>query len=279
MTRTLCLALMLAIGLAAFAQTAAPAPATIAPSTGPAPTDTPTVGQAEKKILDDLQAAGDKFPTLTAKVLYTTSNPAEESVEIRTGDLSYQKDTDKEPMKLLISFDKVTRADVGPGGELLNKKTFPERVLYALDGQWFTVMKFRINQMTRYQVAAAGEKVEPLRVGQGPFPLPFGQKAAEVIKFFEVKTRAPAADDPKNTVYLELTPRAANAKSVGFTKLQMWIDRDTNLPVKLVSTEKDGTVKSGEFSEIKTGEKFDQKIFSPEKPAGWDLTVEPLKKQ
>ena len=52
------------------------------------------------------------------------------------------------------------------------------KVDYAFDGQWFTVAKHRIRQMTRYQVAVKGEHVEPMRLGKGPFPLPFGARRA-----------------------------------------------------------------------------------------------------
>jgi len=100
-----------------------------------------------------------------------------------------------------------------------------------------------------------------------------------MLEFFDIKTRPAQKDDPANCDYIELTPKAANAKAVNFTKLQMWIDRDTHLPVKIVSDEKDKTTKTGIFKDIKPNVKIDPSVFSPEKPAGWELTVEPLEKK
>ena len=45
------------------------------------------------------------------------------------------------------------------------------------------------------QVAEAGQKVNPFEIGRGPFPLPFGQKTADVLKNFDVSTRPPQAGD------------------------------------------------------------------------------------
>ena len=60
---------------------------------------------------------------------------------------------------------------------------------WAFDGQFLTEVKHRIKQQTRYQLAAEGQKIEPMRLGKGPFPLPFGQKVEEVVKYFDVTSR------------------------------------------------------------------------------------------
>jgi len=152
MTRLISIGVVLAICSLAWSQTA--------PATAPVGAGTPTSAPADPavdKILKDLEQAGDKYPTLSGNVEYIVVNSDTEETQTRTGTIVYQKGDDKTPMKLRIQFD--TRKDG-------DRPATKEQVVYALDGLWITVMKFRNKEMTRYQVAAPGQKVDPLLVGQ-----------------------------------------------------------------------------------------------------------------
>ncbi|MFM8731310.1 MAG: hypothetical protein ACKOGJ_02140, partial [Phycisphaerales bacterium] len=54
----------------------------------------------------------------------------------------------------------------------------PVRYLYA-DG-WLTEADFRERTLIRRQLARPGEPYDPLKPGEGPVPLPIGQRAADV---------------------------------------------------------------------------------------------------
>lgn len=222
-----------------------------------------------REILDRLQASGDKYTTLTADVNYVVEMRMTGETETRTGWVAFQKSTEKTPDMFRIHFDTL-KLDQG-------KKT-ASQLDYIFDGEWLTIAKHNIKSMTRMQVAQPGQKVEALRIGKGPFPVPFGQKTDDMIKCLQITTRAPETDDPANTDYLKLIPRKDYEDQLNFKKMEMWIDRATDLPIKVVVRDKNKNVTTADFSNIKTQAKIDTSLFAMEKPAGWDLTVERMKK-
>jgi len=239
------------------------------PTTTPATcaTTATAVDPAAKKLLDQLEAAGEKHATLRAEIDYHVEMPTTGDSERRTGWVAYQKQTDKTPAKFRIHFDTLR---MGEGRKIRAK------VDYAFDGAWLTVAKHRIKNMTRYQVVAEGRKIQPLRLGKGPFPVPFGQKAEDVLKYFEVSTRPANKDDPADTNYLELQTRRRFRKEISFRTLRMWIARKTHLPVKAVSVDGKKNVTTVIFENTRTGVKFDDKMFHLPRKAGWQYSVEPL---
>ncbi|MFM9144898.1 MAG: hypothetical protein ACKORL_05925 [Phycisphaerales bacterium] len=80
----------------------------------------------------------------------------------------------------------------------------PVRYLYA-DG-WLTEADFRERTLIRRQLARPGEPYDPLKPGEGPVPLPIGQRAADVRARFEPTV---SGDAPPKAVV------AANATVVG----------------------------------------------------------------
>lgn len=267
--RILCMAAVFVFASLAAAQ--------IVPSTaptsasGPATTSSaPAIDPAAYKLLAALEQAGTKYATLQAAIEYAVTDPNVGSTEVRNGTVAYQRQTEAASARFRIQFDNV---------KIDNAPVTAEKKEYAFDGQWLTITQGKIKNMTRKQVAAPGEKVEPLKLGKGPFPLPFGQKADEVTKMFAAKTRDPRPADPRNTAYLELTPHPGQEKEYDFSRLQMWIDRDTSLPAKIISTERNQQVKTVIFKDVRAGQTLDPKIFYPDKPAGWDEIKEPLERK
>ncbi len=226
------------------------------------------VSPQTKAILNRLQAAGDRYTTLTADVNYVVEMRMTGETETRDGWVAFQKNTETTPDMFRIHFDTL-KLDQG-------KKT-ASKLDYIFDGQWLTVAKHNIKSMTRFQVAKPGEKIEALRIGKGPFPIPFGQKTDDMIKCLQITTRDAEPDDPANTDYLKLIPRKNYEDQLNFKKMEIWIDRETNLPVKVVVRDRNKNVTTAEFSNIKTQSAIDPSLFQMEKPAGWDLTIERIK--
>jgi hypothetical protein len=262
-----------------FAQDNQPAsaPATAPAATPPAgaaatPAD-PTVDPAAKKILDDLETAGQKHQTIQGDLDYTVSAVATAETEIRKGTVKYQKGADdKTSASFRIHFDTLKQND-GPAVAQPKDYAFNPQEGYL----YITEPTQRL--LRRIQIAAPGEKIEPMRIGEGPFPLPFGQKTADVLKYCTATTRAPAAGDPKDTVYLRLVPRPESKKDMNFAELQMWIDPKLNLPVKIASRERNRNVTTVVFSDIVLNKPLPADIFKIERPTGWKLEVTPLEEK
>ncbi len=229
----------------------------------------PTAGAAEMKILDDLEAAGDKYHTIKTNLDYQIVNPVLGDSEQRTGWVAYSKGDAKTPTRFRVSFETLK---LGAGAKT------KEKVDYAFDGQWLTVAKHKIKNITLYQLAAKGQKVEALKIGKGPFPLPFGQSAAEMVKYFKPTTRPAVESDPKNTIYLRLTTRPEHLRDLPTTRMEMWIDAKTNLPVKLKSRDKNRNTTTVTFEKTQTNKAVDEKVFRVPRPIGYEVIRRPLSK-
>jgi len=252
---------------------------TTAPATAPAATqaaDVDKVDPAAKKILDALEAAGLKHKTIRTDLNYEVTNPSLGDTETRTGYVQYQKNDPKDFTRFRIHFDTLQQSD-GPRVKELKDYAFgPDK-----DGtQWMSIADYSNRKLQQLQAATAGEAVEPLKIGEGPFPIPFGQKTQDVLKCCDVTTRPPKAGDPKNTDYIRLVPKPGYEDKLNFAVLEMWIDRDMGLPVKIVSREHNKTATTVIFIKdtIKLNQKMDGADFKLVRPAGWSLEVKPLKK-
>ncbi|MFP4107102.1 MAG: LolA family protein [Phycisphaerae bacterium] len=236
------------------------------PTTTSAPAVKPP-SEEVMKVLKALEAAGDKYATINSDVTYELVNRVLGEKEVRTGWIAYQKADEKKPPMFRVSFDKLIQEGAPQ----------KEEVDYAFDGYFLTTRKPKIKQMIRYQVAVRGQKVQPLKLGRSPFPLPFGQKVDDMVRFFQITTRKPFKRDPDNTVYLKLLPRKSQEKNLNFTRLEMWIDKKTHLPVKAVSYGKDKNRTTVEFEDLQLNKDNERTTFRlPMPPAGWEFKVVPL---
>ncbi|MEI7837514.1 MAG: hypothetical protein WCK05_14030 [Planctomycetota bacterium] len=254
---------VLAIAWLCLAQTAP----TTEPATAPAsrPTTAPTVEPAALKILQDLEQAGKARPALRAELTYSVVDPILETTDIRRGWVAFQRGLGDQSDRFRIHF-----ADRKMEGEA----PVVDKIDYAFDGAWLTVVKHSISNMKRYQYAAKGQKV-PLTL-TGPFPLPFGQPVDEVIGLFEPTTTPPAgnAKGPEGTTYIRLTTRADARKDLRFRSLEMWIDPKLNLPAQIVAVEDKKKTITIVFRDVQTPEKIDDDVFIMPKLPGYSLTEE-----
>jgi hypothetical protein len=252
------------------------APVVKIPATTPAngakdaPTKKSSVDPAALLILDRLEKAGEKYTTVQSDVVMHIRSPLTGDITERTGSVAYQKGTKdkKEPSKFRISFETLQQ-DEGP--------RMKEKIDYIFDGQYLTEDNYKLKTRTRYQLAAKNEKIEPLKIGQGPFPMPFGQKTADILEYLTPVTRKPNKKDPKNTDYIKLLPNEKNKDRVNFVRLEMWVDKTTNLPVKIVSKTKNKDVRTVTLTNTRTTVKIDPRLFNVKKPSGFKLHIERMK--
>ena len=235
-------------------------PVTTAPASAPADlNDPPSVDD----VLAAMEAAGRQHGRITATLDYEVDQPMTGDRELRSGRIRYQRQTDQTPPQFYVGFDTLK---LGEGA------TLKDKVEYAFNGQWLTIAKHRIKQMTRYEIAAEGETVEAFRLGKGPFPMPFGQEAAAMKEHFDITTRPSGPADPDNTIYLKLVPREAHQEGLSFVLLEMWIDRDTSLPVRLVSRDASRNTTTVTFADVDTDVTFDAADFHLPRPLGWEYS-------
>lgn len=168
--------------------------------------------------LDTLYDSGTNLKTLAADVSMRT-----------VGDESIGDDTTKVGrfvLQKLPGDDSRVRATFTK--RISGNKVFAEKKDYLLAGTDLTERDFALKKQTIRQVRQPGQKLNLFKLGEGPFPLPIGQKREDVLKEFDVK-ELPNSDG-KVLAIVELKPKAGNKLADKFESITVAIDRDSKLP-------------------------------------------------
>jgi len=207
------------------------------------------------QILTDLESAGERYVTIRADMDYRVDMRQLGDSEHRTGWVAFRKGKQQDETDMF----RVRFETNQPGGGA----RFKELIDYAFDGRYLTVAKHRIKNMTFYQVAAEGEQTRPLKLGEGPFPLPFGQRADDVVRYFEASAPRPAEPAGENPPgrHIVLVTRPEYSDLYSITRMEMWIDDAVHLPVRIVSHDKNNNVTTVILSDIKTNAELPDDTF------------------
>ncbi|NQU76155.1 MAG: hypothetical protein HQ546_07580 [Planctomycetes bacterium] len=239
---------------------------------------TASADPAVMKLLGQMEAAGEKFRTLTADVEYVEIEVLFDDKTTYAGGVYYQADpSGKHPARFRIHFDSVR---YGPG----RVKSVEDRdYVFFTDekGQQLISRNGRTKQQITYMVAPPTSKSDPLKLGEGPFPMPFGQKREDVLGLYNVTTRPAERSDPKGTRYLKLTPRAIGDEPETKVRLvELWVNND-GLPVQIRTEDREGeTVTTATFTGIKNLKSLPDRTFILPNPGrDWEVRIEPLRQK
>lgn len=238
-------ALSVAIGLAAPALGQTPAPG--------APGDTPVDAPGAKPGADwkpadgadlfrALEGAGDDLRALAADIRYDRVLKLKGDRHVRDGTLFYVQtpapagEAGARPKRAFaVRFETLY---VG------NRKQDDPQV-WVFDGLWLVEKRPAEKRYTRRQIAREGEDFDPLRIGEGPMPLPIGQKADDVLNRYDVTLLEPAEGlSPeqvsalpflKDSWQARLLPKAAamdgrRPTPEDFKEIRLWYQRGSLLP-------------------------------------------------
>lgn len=181
-------------------------------------------------LLDQMQKLGDTLTSLRADIDMQTTDGQSGERSSRVGSFLLQKRGEGDS-RARVSLNKLIVED-----DEDRKKIIPERIEYLLEGDWVIdrVYGRGLNdpggrRETHRQIRKPGEKVDLLKLGEGPFPLPIGQPRDSVRAQFEV-TRLP--DDPEKAglAGLELRPREETRLARRFHQIVIWIDLKDAMP-------------------------------------------------
>lgn len=247
------------------------ATATQAPDTQPAPS--PTSGdevvdriltRLENREIHHLKA------DLTWRIEYVHEEP--EDAQTKRGQIWYQQA--RPVSRFLVSFrEKI----VGGRRQVLDER-------HMFDGCWYVHLQGDSRHITRREIRRPTDPGDPFKLGQGPFPVPFGQRRADILREFEVRRIEPAPDDPPNTDHLELKPRPGTETIRTYKVVHFWIagsGPEAGLPVRVRAMKLDGAGRVNShitvtFQDARINEGFAPSVFRIDKPPGFDETVEPL---
>ena len=248
--------------------------------------------ETAEQLLDALETADRGIDSLTSPIVYRKFFAIQSDEQRRHGTLYFQTDRfqidrpdttsaeqDHAPAlrRFAVSFTELTVAD--------RREKIDQQ--YAFDGEWVVEKTPADRQFTKRQVVPPGEDFDPLRIGEGPFPVPVGQQKADILERFDADLRptAESLTDPalkalaegRGLVQLRLVPRVGTPESRDFEQIRIWYEPEGNLLPRIART----VTPIGDESEVvllrpSVNEPIDPAIFSTKTPPpeeGWNISI------
>lgn len=236
------------------------------------------------QLLSALETADASLRTLNAELRYDRSFAIQGDRQVRTGTLYFVTDEPKKvdgkrQRRFAIRFEQLAV------GERIEKETKD----YIFDGSWLVEREPSRKRFNKRQIVPEGQSFDPLRIGEGPMPIPIGQKKADILKRYDAKL-IPAEDgleDAKERKFVNksyqllLTPRAELAETDEFLELRLWYRTDSDgmlLPRMARTKNRSGDESLVQLINVKVNDQrgVPDGLFSTEAPkSGWDVTVQP----
>lgn len=226
-------------------------------------------------LLDRLEVAGRETRSLEADLTLIRFDALLEESETRLGQVLLTRDG--EATRVAIVFDEFI--DGSGHGE-----QWRQHWVYA-DG-WLDELDHRQKRYVRRQLVMPGEAIDPLKLGEGPIPLPIAQKKDEVLARFDVieppPPSPPLLDRLEDCVGIRLVPRAGTELAKETAYIELFYDRATLAPRGIRVLELNGDRDTVLLRRPKVNGSFgdSQKslllLESPD-PAEWAWDVRPLR--
>src|SRR5881394_4587635 len=218
-----------------------------------------TGGSSRDDILDALNARGQGLKDFTADVSLAETDALTGDTTTLVGKVLYQAKGEGDA-RMRILFDK----------KLFGEKVQPgAKVEYMLDKGWLIDRDYKRKVQIERQVLKPGEKINLLKLGEGPFPLPIGQPREEVLKIFDVKKIDAKQGDPTDTVHLELVPKQNTRFAKQFKKIDTWVETKTNFPRRIQTVDKsEAETRTTDLTNIQVNVGLKDDAFVQEKIGG-----------
>ncbi len=203
----------------------------------PAPASAPAARFADADaLLTAVERTSDSLRDFRANITLETTDDVTGDTERRLGQLVFVQEEGKPATRrFAVVFEKFI-----DGSGRMDER--PVRYIYA-DG-WLTEADFKQRTLVRRQLARAGEQYDPLKPGEGPVPLPIGQRRADVLARFD----ASLATAPDSTLLLKsarpmvgvrLKPKPGMADR-DLVEASVWYDAQSLVPVGVEAQRKSG---------------------------------------
>ena len=251
-------------------------------ATAASPVDATAQFKSTDAMLSALEKAGDNIRTLRANVIYDRVDAVSENRERRTGQIVLTQDSQQlKSRTLAIMFDQFIDA---------SGHASPQTQRFVFHGGWLFEFDDARHQLIARELVAPGEQLDPLRIGEGPVPIPIGQKKDEVLSRFEVQL-APLPEQPLlkrlvNIQGLVMRPKLNAGVDPDLAEIYVWYDLGTLMPVAVAATTKGGDQKILLLTKLELNKELDvtaKALLATDPPAttdkgaAWRRDVRPYK--
>ena len=254
------------------------------PTTQPQPEAEP---DPVEDLLDRLERSSADLRDFQARIRYDIWDAVTEEKQIRSGELIYQVDPDDGSKRFAILFDTF----------IFGNRREKEAKHHIFADGWLVEIDHERKQFIKRQIVAPGKTFDPLKLGEGPFPLPIGQPKNEVLARFDVKL-LDAPSDPflakmltdRDVQGMVLFPKPNTPEADKFQRVELFYDREMLLPIGLNAVAADAidpddpnsrNRKMVLLSNLKRNQGVDESMLSIAEPdkRQWDIDIRPWEGQ
>lgn len=251
-----------------------------------------------EELLAALETADLGLDQLQADISYDRTFDLEGERQIRQGTMYFQilhpkaGATDK-PAEIVARATK--RFAVRFDSLVVGRTKRDEVRIHVFDGTVFADKFPADKRMGRRQIVGPGESFDPLKLGEGPLPIPIGQSKDEILRRYEAELLSPDADltdatlkeFTRDSVQLKLVPREAFKQTDDFKEIRIWYrgkspakmakgdaPSERLLPRMARTKNRNGDVSIVQLINVKVNgdAKIDASIISTDAEPGWQVS-------
>lgn len=239
--------------------------------------------ESAERLLRALEDAGRDIHRLQAKVRYTRVQRLQGDRQVRQGTLYYKAEPaqggeDKPRNRAFaVYFDTL----------YVDRQKREDRQLWVFDGRWLIEKRPSQKQYIAREIAPPGASFDPLRLGEGPLPIPIGQRADEVLQRYDAELLEPTAGVDleggvaayvANARQLRLVPKPSWKEEDDFREIRLWYGKDRLLPKLARTVDRQGDISLVQLVGVTVNpESFNRQgvfdISRPPEDAGWDVQI------
>ncbi len=246
----------------------------------------PSVSSAEE-FLERLEHADDGLETLSAKIQYAKTKKLEGDLQIRRGKLFFDNTPEDEGNGRAFVIDFSQR--------MINKRLEDDEQRWVFDGQWLVEERRGDKTFIKRRIALPGEMFDPLRIGEGPMPIPIGQKADDILARYAatlldagdgLETRPDLVKATAGMTQLMLLPHEKFREDEDLQEIRLWYQwrqpkegegREARFMPRFARTiNRAGDESFVQLIAIRVNSEMPPDIFSTEPPSeadGWDVQI------
>lgn len=179
-------------------------------------------------LLLKLEKSAADLHSFTADVLYQTEDALLGQQVTRKGSIIYRVVPDTDRKSFAILFDQTIES-----GRLRERRKH-----YIFDNRWLVEVDHAEKTFIKREIVPPGRSFDPLKLGEGPFPLPVGQSREEVLARFDATLLELPAEgalaklaDTTQVHGLRLVPKVDSADESDIDHIDLFYDRQSLLPV------------------------------------------------
>ena len=246
----------------------------------------PSVASAEE-FLELLEHADDGLETLSAKIQYAKTKKLEGDLQIRRGKLFFDNTPSDETSgrAFVIEFRQ----------RMINKRLEDDAQRWVFDGQWLVEERRGEKTFIKRRIAMPGETFDPLRIGEGPMPIPIGQKADDILARYVASlldagdgldSRPDLVKATSGMTQLMLLPHERFREDEDLQEIRLWYEwrqprdgesREARFMPRFARTiNRAGDESFVQLIAIRVNDEIQPEIFSTDPPSeadGWDVQI------